>query len=373
MSDLPCTSRAAVLPDYHQPLEIREIEVPPLEPGAILVRVEASTLCGTDVHIAHGRLTQFSRVPLVVGHEMVGRVVRLGAGRERDAVDRPLREGDRIVWAYPWCGRCYYCTIARQPTLCPYTRMYGWGPCSEPPYLTGGLSEYVYVRPECHVVRAPEDLDARVLASATCAFRTVVHGFERLGGLGVQSSVLILGCGPVGLYALALSLVSGAARTIVVGAPQRRLELAKKWGADHVINIEEVPDPDERKGRVLEWTDGRGPDVVIECAGPSVAFRDGLEVIRRGGKFLVIGQTDPTPVSIVPSMINLRNIEIIGVLSASIPHFYKAVQFLQNNWHRFSFTDLISSTYRLEEANRALTSMAELREIKPAVLPFGEA
>ena len=369
MSDIPRTSRAAVLVDYNKPVEIREIEIPPLEPGAILVKVEAATICGTDVHISHGKLTQFSQVPLVPGHEIVGRIVTLGEGRERDAADRPLRLGDRIIWAYPWCGQCYYCTIARQPTLCPNARMYGWGPCNEPPYLTGGFSEYVYVRPRCQVVKAPEELDARVVASATCAFRTIVHGFERLGGLGIQDSVLILGCGPVGLYALAMALVSGAAQTIIVGAPRRRLALAEKWGATHTINIEEVTAAEERKKMILDLTEGRGPDVVIECAGPSVAFKEGLEVIRRGGRFLVIGQTDSTPVSIVPSLINLRNIEIIGVLSASVPHFYKAMQFLENNQQRFSFIDLISNTYRLEEANVALKSMEQLQEIKPAILP----
>ena len=108
---------------------------------------------------------------------------------------------------------------------------------------------------------------------------------------------------------------------------------------------------------------------MIECAGPSAAFKDGLELIRRGGRYLVIGQTDPSPISIVPSMINLRNIDIIGIAGAAVPHFYKAMQFLQNNQQRFSFLDLISNTYRLEEANRALESMARLQEIKPAIVP----
>ncbi len=369
MSTLPRTSRAAVLTQYNQPLEIRELEVPPLEPGAILVKVEAATVCGSDVHVFHGRFTQIAQLPLVPGHEIVGRIVQLGEGREKDAADQPLRVGDRIVWAYAWCGRCYYCTIARQPTLCPNAKMYGYGPCDVPPYLIGGFSEYAYVRPACHVVKTPEELDARVAASGTCALRTVVFAFERLGGLRVQESVLILGCGPVGLYALAMALASGAAKTIVMGAPRKRLALAEQWGAHHTIDIEEIPDASERKKMVLDLTEGRGPDVVIECAGPSAAFKDGLEIVRRGGRYVVIGQTDPTPISIVPSMINLRSIDIIGVASASVPHFYKAMQFLQNNQRRFSFLDLISNTYRLEEANIALQSMAQLQEIKPAILP----
>ena len=163
--------------------------------------------------------------------------------------------------------------------------------------------------------------------------------------------------------------VSGAAKTIVMGAPSKRLALAQKWGAHHTINIEEVPNAGERKKLVLDLTEGRGPDVVIECAGPSAAFKEGLEVVRRGGRFVVIGQTDPAPISIVPNLINLRSIEIIGVASATVSHFYKALQFLQNNQQRFSFLDLISNTYRLEETNTALKAMGQLQEIKPAILP----
>lgn len=128
-----------------------------------------------------------------------------------------------------------------------------------------------------------------------------------------------------------MALVSGAAKTIMLGGPQLRLELAKKWGAHYTINIDDVPNPDVRKQMVLDLTEGRGADVVIECAGPSAAFKDGLEMVRRGGRFVVIGQTDLTPISIVPSMINLRSIDVIGAAAATIAHYYKALQFVQNN------------------------------------------
>jgi D-arabinose 1-dehydrogenase-like Zn-dependent alcohol dehydrogenase len=369
MDKIPKKSRCAVLYEYNKPLEIREVDILDPEPGAILAKIEAATICGTDVHIWHGKLSQISKLPLIMGHELVGRIVKLGKGINRDAADEPIKIGDRIVWAYPWCGKCYWCTIARQPTLCPNTRMYGWGPCDEPPYLTGGFSEYAYVRPECHIIKVPEEIDSKVAASATCAFRTVIHGFERFRGLGIQDTVLILGSGPVGLYALSMAIVSGAAKTIVVGAPKRRLDLAKKWGADYIINIEETENPEERKDIILGLTEGRGPDVVIECAGPANAFKEGLELVRRGGRYLVIGQTDPNPILIHPTNINIKNIEIVGVLSASVPHYYKAMQFLKNNRNRFSFSDLISNVYKLEDINRALESMSQLKEIKPAIIP----
>ncbi|MBI4529165.1 MAG: zinc-binding dehydrogenase [Deltaproteobacteria bacterium] len=375
MATVPKKSRAAVLVDYNHPAEIQEIDILDPEPGAIIAQVEASTVCGTDVHIFHGKmsehsgLTLFSRVPLVMGHEIVGRIVELGTGRTKDAADQSLEEGDRIVWAYPWCGKCYYCTIALQPTLCPNVRMYGWGSVREKPYLTGGFAEYVYVKPECHVVKVPDGVDSKVAASATCAFRTVIHNFERFGGLGIQDNVVILGCGPVGLYALALSVVCGAGQVIMVGTPKRRLDLARKWGASHVIDIEEIKDPGERKEMIRKLTDGRGPDVVIECAGPSQAFVQGLDILRSGGRYLVIGQTDPSPISIQARHINLEMKEIVGAVSAAVRHFYKAMQFLKNCRDRFNFMEMLTNTYSLEQVNEALKSMEELKEIKPVILP----
>ena len=110
LAPLPKTSRAAVLRQAKEPVEIREIAILPPEPGAIVAQIEAATVCGTDVHIWQGHLTP--EWPVGMGHEMVGRVAALGDGVVRDSSDQPLQIGDRIVWAYPWCGKCYYCTIA---------------------------------------------------------------------------------------------------------------------------------------------------------------------------------------------------------------------------------------------------------------------
>jgi D-arabinose 1-dehydrogenase-like Zn-dependent alcohol dehydrogenase len=369
MTGYPKKSLAAVLTEYKKPVEIKELEVPHLDSQSILVKVDAGTICGTDVHIWKGDIQFYSRIPLVMGHEAVGTIVALGSGRKKDANDQPINEGDRIVWAYPWCGNCYYCTIARQPTLCPNVRMYGWGPLSEFPHLTGGFSQYVYVKPECHVLRVPKALDGKVVSSSTCAFRTVIHGFERLRGLSTQESVLVLGAGPVGLFSLATAIDLGAHQTIVVGAPKQRLELAKRWGADHTIDLDEVSDSKQRKQMIMELTGGRGPDVVVEAAGPGQAFVDGLELVRSGGRYLVIGQADPRPVTIQATHINTRCLEIVGVLSGTIAHFHKALLFLEKNKNRFSFEEMISNTYPLDKINTALEAMGALKEIKPAILP----
>ena len=370
MSVLPKTSRAAVLRKAKEPVEICEIEILPPEPGAIVVKVEAATICGTDVHIWHGDLVP--EWPVGMGHEMTGRIVALGDGVIRDAADQPLAIGDRIVWAYPWCGKCYYCTIARQPTLCPNARMNGWRSAEKYPYLCGGFADYAYVLPDCRPVKAPTDIDPAVVSSATCALRTVMHAFERLdqyGGIGVQPSIAVLGTGPVGLYSVAAALVAGASQVISIGAPQRRVDLAKKWGAAQVINIDDMKDARERIDTVKKLTGGRGADIVIEAAGPPSAFEEGLDMVRRGGRFLVIGTTATRNVQISPRRINKDMVEIIGVISAHVGHFHKAMQFLQSNRARFDFSEMISNRYALKDVNDALENMAALREIKPAIIP----
>lgn len=363
------TSRAAVIVGYREPLQLWEIPIPDPEPGAFVVKTEAATVCGTDVHLWHGRLKQYARLPAIPGHEMTGRIVKAGKGTGRDASGIPVKEGDRIVWTQAWCGNCFSCCIAQQPTLCRNVNsLYGFGPADKPPALTGGMAEYVYVQQQSRVIKAPESIDPAVISSATCALRTVVHAFDRFGGMGIQQDVAIIGSGPIGLYALALAIFSGAGRTIMIGAPQGRLDLATKWGADHVINIEKVPAAAERKEMAWAWTGGKGPDIVIECAGPAPAFEDGFNMIRDGGRYLVIGQTDPEQSKLNASRINLREVDISGSFSATARHYHMAMRFLEKASKRFSFEDLVTRRLKLEETQNALEAMAAMQDIKPAVI-----
>jgi D-arabinose 1-dehydrogenase-like Zn-dependent alcohol dehydrogenase len=364
----PKKTLAAVLTAYQQPVEVQELDVPALEAGAALVAVEASTMCGTDVHIAKGQLSAFSRLPAVLGHEIVGRVVALGKERTRDALDVPLAEGDRVVWSYAWCGHCFWCTTARQPTLCANARMYGWGPTTTFPHLTGGWTEYSYVMPQCKMLKVPEDIETPVVASATCAFRSVMHGYERIGPIEPMETVVIQGSGPVGLYALAYAVQAGARQVLCIGAPQERLAVATGWGASRVFDVT-TTDREERRDLIMDLTESRGADLVVECSGVGAALSEGFDLVRKGGRYLVIGQADPTPVSLRGTDFNLRQVTVAGNLSGDIPHYYRAVRFLADFGDRFRFADLIGRDYGLAEVNDAIAAMSQMREIKPVILP----
>jgi L-iditol 2-dehydrogenase len=364
MVDKPKKSKAAVLVEYGKPFEIREYPIPDVEPNGILVKVEMAGICGTDVHQWRGELGKRAPLPLVPGHETVGRIIELGKGRLKDSAGQPLGNGDRIMWSHVSCGNCYACNILKQPSLCENRFGYGYNNS-----LTGSFAEYEYVIPNAQVVKIPAELSNEEVVGVCCAFRTVVGAFERLVGIGTQTSVVVQGSGPVGLYAVLLSNLSGAGKTIDIGAPTLRLNLAQKWGADYVINIEEMSDPAKRSEKVREITDGRGADIVVEASGVPIAFNEGLDMLSRGGRYLVIGQTSPKDILMSPATIVWKNCEIIGQCGADISHYYKALQIVKNNRQKYPFADLITNKYKLEKINEAFSSMQAGTDIKPAIIP----
>jgi len=370
MVDIPKESKAAVLEEYNQPLKIRRFPVPEVEPGGMLVRIEIAGICGTDVHQWRGNLGFKPTLPVIPGHETVGRIVKLGASGMKDCAGGELNVEDRIMWAHVGCGRCYWCTVAHQPTICPSRFYYGIHHSGAYPYLTGGFSEYEYIIPGTPVIKVPEALMNEEVIGVGCAFRTVVAAFERLRGIGLQESVVIQGCGPIGLYSTLLAAEGGAGKVIVVGAPRKRLDLAKQWGADHTIDIEEMPDSSQRLAEILKLTEKRGPDVVVEASGAQTAVREGLEMIRRGGRYLVIGQGSlERTTTIVPGRISINHLEIIGNCSAEISHYHKAIRFIEDKRHRYRFADIVTNKYSLDQINDALTSMEAGQEIKPVIIP----
>jgi L-iditol 2-dehydrogenase len=237
-------------------------------------------------------------------------------------------------------------------------------------------------RPDWRYVHDADDLVYEVfvlsgfLAAATrrsswsrASLRTVVHGFDRLGRIEDRETVVVQGAGPLGLFSVAMALRAGAQQVIVLGAPVQRLAVAKRWGAAHTIDIGEIPDPRGRRRMIREWTDGRGADVVIEASGGPTAFPEGIDIARRGGRYLVIGQVGDYQASIAPRLVVEKQLTLLGVMSGDTEHYYKALQFLEHNRDRFSFADTLSSRYRLEQINEGLEAMKGFREIKPLVVP----
>ena len=285
------TARAAVLRRTNTPMTVETIEVGPLAPGDVLVRIRAASLCHTDLEAIEGSLAV--QLPVVLGHEAAGDVVELGAGVTDLAV------GDRVVLSWnPHCGHCFYCERA-QPILC--SQFLANGPkgyhfdgrprlaCDGAPvhqlmYL-GGFAEYCLV-PTQSAVRVPREMPFDRAALLGCGVMTGVGAATRIADLRWGSVAMVIGCGAVGLSAIQGCRLAGAGAILAVDPNPARLQLAQALGATHACDA----DPDEAVAIARALTNERGADVVIEAAGVPASFRLSLEAVRPGGQVVWLGK-----------------------------------------------------------------------------------
>ncbi len=364
------TSAAAVLTSYRQPLEHRQFPVPnEIGPGEALVRVEMAGICGTDVHLWRGELP--IPLPVILGHETVGRIELLGEGLTKDWRGQPLSVGDRITWASSIvCGECYYCRIKRQPTRCLHRKAYGISYSADVmPHLRGGYAEFILLRAGTSIFRLPDELPTEAVVGAGCALTTAIHGIER-APIHWGDIVIIQGAGPVGLASLALARQSGAAQVIVIGAPDHRLQLAREFGADATVSIEELPDPNLRRQAVLDKVGLYGADIVIEAVGHPSVVPEGFELCRDGGTYLVMGQyADAGNVSMNPHTITRKQLNVVGSWAFEPRHLDLALRLLNDTDWKNKFAAQVTHRFPLEEANAALDTVRHHQSGKAVIVP----
>ncbi len=368
MPTIPEYSRAAVLRAFKQPLQIEDVRIPTVvEPGAALVKIEACSICGTDVHLWQGALSLKVDLPVIIGHEMVGRLLRLGAGVDRDSVGTALGVGDRVLYTHTACGRCYFCTTARMPTLCTDRKAYMYENMEREPYLMGGFSEYGYVLPQAGRLRVPDNVPNELASISSCALRSVMNAMSQLRAMDPSDVVVVQGAGPLGLLATANARVRGARKVIVIGAPQARLDLAREFGADLCIPLERTS-AQERLELVQDQTGGRGADIVLEFTGVPAAFVEGVHLCRKGARYLIVGQLGEGKTEFSPSLIVKKNITVIGSFSGDARSYSLALDFMSVHLGDFPFEKMITGRFRLDEVNVALQRMKDMKEIKPVIM-----
>jgi len=322
-------AKAAVLNRVEGEFQIKEYEVPEPAPGTFILRTELAGICATDAHVYYGHLEGVP-FPVILGHEFCGIIEKLGPGVTEDARGAPVKEGDRVIMVpgAP-CGQCYYCRVAKTPSRCVNSNVYGFSPDDAEHVLAGGYAQYVYAQfPNTAFIRT--DLPANI-AVLTEPLIIAIHGISR-AGVQLGDTAVIQGSGAIGLGALVFSRYAGAAKTIVIGGPRKRLELCKEFGADVVIDINELKDPEERIRIVKEETIGnRGGDIVFECAGVPAAIPEGLMMVRDSGRYVELGHfTDVGPMSINPHTHMMRkNVDIFSCWGGGLEYFLKGVPLLE--------------------------------------------
>lgn len=360
---------AAVMVAPRQPIEIREFAVPDLPPGAALLRTERSEVCGTDVHLWHGRLSGVP-YPIIPGHVSAG-VLQASRGPLTGLDGSTLREGDRVAFfdVHRTCGRCRACTVHRTPTRCVARRVYGiTDPADEG--LFGGWSQAIYLEPGVGMARLPDNVSFDDYIGGGCGLLTAVHVIER-AAFRPGDTVLVQGTGAVGLSIIALARLNGASTVIAIGAPDSRLQMATRMGADHVFDVTATT-AGERLEQVRALTHGEGVDVVLEAAGAAAAIEEGLDLVRDGGRYVIAGHYTDVGDSRINAhrQINRKHLEIRGCWGSEPGHFLRALSFLERHAATTPWREIGGRTYGLTQLNEALADAEAMRITKALVNPW---
>ncbi len=369
----PTPVRAAVIPAPGADVEIRAFPFPVLEPGGAVLQTLAAEVCGTDTHLWRGRLEGVP-YPLIPGHVSVGKILATG-GDIRDVDGNLVREGQIVTFldVHGTCHHCWHCLVARASTRCPHRRVYGITFGADDGLL-GGWSEIIYLKPGVLILPLAPSVTPEMWIGGGCGLPTAVHAIE-LAQIKLGDRVLVQGSGPVGLSAVALARISGAGWVGVIGAPNLRLAMAQKFGADWTVDVTQTT-PGERKRAILEQTGGRGPDIVIEASGNPQAVGEGCDLARDAGRYVIVGQyTDHGSVPLNPhTQINKKHLEIRGCWGSDYAHLWRAMQVMETEARRtcgINWSDLISHRYSLDEAGTALADVEAGRVVKAVILPNG--
>jgi threonine dehydrogenase-like Zn-dependent dehydrogenase len=362
------TSAAAVMEGPGRVL-VREFPIPDPEPGAVVIAMHLSGICGTDKHTFRGESKQYAgtpheldvEYPLICGHENVGTVVAVG-GLVYDRSGTILKEGDRVVpGANVPCGHCYYCLNSFPYYFCQQLEDYGNSlNLNRPPGLFGGWAQYMYLLPGTPIFRVPDELPDEV--AVITEVMAVTHGVDTAltvlglrGGSRSGFSVAVIGVGPLGLCHLVKSRLLGAGTVVAIDVLPGRLQRAAEFGVDLALDAR-ATDQDQRTEAILDATHGRGVDVALDCSGVPSTFVDALGMVRTGGVIVEAGAfVDMGPVQVNPnSEICTRNIAILGIGGELATEYEPSMRLMAANLDRYPLTGITSHILPLDRTQEAL-------------------
>ena len=355
------------MPAPQRPLEVREFPEPTLEPGAAMLRTMYSEVCGTDVHLHHGKLAGVP-YPIIPGHVSVG-IVAAMRGALRTVAGDAIHEGDVVTFldVHETCNHCYHCLVAGQPNRCPSRRVYGIT-YSANDGLLGGWGEALYMKPGVKMLHLPKALDAETFIGGGCGLVTALHAVD-LAALRLGESVAVLGVGPVGQSAVALASLSGAGEIVAVDGVDDRLAYARRMGATSTVRLD-LPRA-ERLSRLRALSGGRGVDAVIEASGHPDAVSEALDIVRDGGRVIVCGHyTDNGAVKIHPHwQINRKHVELRGCWGSRYEHFHRAIEIAARFGPQKPWREMVGGRYSLDDVADGLRAVESRSAVKAIVTP----
>ncbi len=337
-------------------IEVQERAMPTIRGDDwVLIKVKAAGVCGTDLHIWHDQFLYWP--PVILGHEFSGEIVEVGKKVANWKV------GDRVV-AEPHALSCGVCELCRKGQIqsCKSKRSPGWG-------IDGAFAEYVTM-PASLLHRIPEKVSYE-LAAITEPLAVAVHQVLERGRVEFQDTVVITGTGPIGILAAFVARKAGASKIIATGITRTeslRFPLCKELGADICLasggtfTLEEDP-----VKAVLELTEGRGADLVIEASGNAVAVNQAFEMVRIGGRISAIGISGKPNISVPWDKAILKVNDIYFNMSSSYTSWPKAISALENN--ATALRNYITCITTIDSWETMFGRLEEEQEVKVLFIP----
>ena len=359
------TCKAAVFAELGKPLAIEQFELPEItEPGSALCKVIMSTICGSDLHTISGRRVE--RAPSILGHEIIGEITALGPGLDHDSFGEELCVGDRVSWSImASCGECFYCGLDL-PQKCEHLLKYGHLCCDDPPHLTGGYAEYIYLFPGTAIFKVPDGIPDEIATPANCALSTVVNAAETIG-INRGETVLIQGAGLLGINLVALASEAGARNIIITDISESRLKLASRFGAHCCLDVKQSSSEDVLS-EINRRTDGYGVDVAFEVCGEKAVATQAVDALRIGGRYLIAGLVMPgSDLGIDGNQVTRKYLTIKGIHNYKPEHLGKALRFLEKHWQKYPYAELLGQTFPLFQINEAVQLSVSSKYIRVGI------
>lgn len=324
--------KAAVFEEPEKPLTIREIDKPEINDNEVLVKVAACGVCHTDIHYIDHGVPTFKKPPIVLGHEPSGHIAGVGKNV------KTFKEGDRVLLpAVFTCGECEYCRTGRE-NICANMCMLG-------NHINGAYAEYIKV-PAKDIFNLPEEIPLEEGSIIADAISTPFHAVKNRGQVKPGDSVVVFGCGGIGINLVQVASAVGGS-VIAVDVSNKKLEKAKEFGATSVFNSSEV----DNVGKEIKKLTGGGADIAFEAIGNPDTIQSAFNTLRKGGKLVIVGFS-PGEVMLNAGKIMFFEMEIVGSLGCRPVDYPKCIELARSG--KIKVAELVTHRFSLDNINDAL-------------------
>jgi putative phosphonate catabolism associated alcohol dehydrogenase len=364
---MPASGRLAVYDAPNAPFRIASYPLREPAPGEVLARIRMSTICRSDIHSYQGHRP--NPCPGVLGHEIVGEIVKVGAGDTAvDMRGEPLAPGDRITWSeYFIPGADYFSEVLDMPQKARGVDKYGHMAASTAPHHHGGFGEYCYILPGSWILRLPDELSDEEATPLNCGVATMIAVTEA-ANIRIGHTVVVQGLGLLGLYGAAIAKARGARAVIGLDVDAGRRLRAHDFGAD--LTLDPTMDRAALLREVRALCRPAGPDAVLEVCGVPEVIPLGIELLRTGGSYVLGGVVNPeSMVTLDANLLLKKMLTLRGVHNYHPRHLAEALDFVVANRLRYPFHALVDGKYPLERVGEAMADAAARRVLRAAIVP----